>query len=202
VVVVEQSKPYIKEGFEIVVQGSSKPQKLDKNVRNVKNLPSYWDAEYIRQTIKQTTPGMHKVLYQTMWMTGIRITEALNIRKKDIDLKNHTITVRWQKNRRYKTRNVACHPNLNSILEVYTAGMNQEDKLFPITRQRAWQLYQRDFKGKPHQMRHSFAVHWLRNGQSLAMLSRHLGHSRIQTTMIYLQIVPLDVGKQLLEVDF
>jgi len=202
VVVVEPTKHYIKEGMEIVAHSQSKPQKLDKNVTNVKNLPEYWDADYIRNRIQRVTPGMHKVLYQTMWMTGIRITEALNIRKRDIDLKNHTINVRWQKNRKYHNRNVACHPNLISILEVYTAGMNQEDKLFPITRQRAWQLYQRDFNGKPHKMRHSFAVHWLRNGQSLAMLSRHLGHSRIQTTMIYLQIVPLDVGKQLLEVEF
>lgn len=201
-VVVKPTKHYIKEGGEIVVQPPRQTPKLDKSVRNVKNLPEYWNADYVKNQISQVSPGMHKVLYQTMWMTGIRITEALNIRKRDLDLKNYTIEVRWQKNRKYKTRNVACHPQLMSILEVYTAGMNQEDRLFPITRQRAWQLYQRDFKGKPHKMRHSFAINWLRNGKSLAMLSRHLGHSRIQTTMIYLQIVPLDVGKELLEVEF
>lgn len=190
-----------KEGREIIVQ----PKKdLTKSVEQSSgsDLIEYWDAEYIRDRLANLSPGMHKVLYQTMWMTGIRITEALNIRKRDVDLKNYTITIRWQKNRKFNTRNIACHPKLHDILEVYTAGMNLDDKLFPISRQRAWQLFKRDFGGKPHKMRHSFAVNWLRSGGSLVMLSKALGHSRIDTTMIYLRIVPSDVGKELLNINF
>jgi len=56
--------------------------------------------------------------------------------------------------------------------------------------------------GHPHQFRHSFAVNWLRCGGELVVLSRMLGHSNIQSTMEYLKIVPLDVGKELLKIQF
>ena len=58
------------------------------------------------------------------------------------------------------------------------------------------------FDDSPHRFRNSFAVHWLRCGGRLEVLSQMLGHSDIKTTMIYLKIVPVDQGKELLKVRF
>ena len=41
-----------------------------------------------------------------------------------------------------------------------------------------------------HTFRHSYARHLLINGIQLNYLSRWLGHSSIQTTLIYLELVP------------
>lgn len=71
-----------------------------------------------------------------------------------------------------------------------------------MTRQRAWQLTQKYLGGHPHQLRHSFAVNWLRSGGEIVVLHRMLGHSKVQTTMEYLKIVPTDQGKELLKIQF
>jgi integrase len=179
------------------------PQNLTKMRGKVKSeLPAYWDAEFVNERIDAKAPGMHKMLYLWLWMTGTRITECLSVRKRDLDLPRYCATVRWLKNRKYLHRVIALHPKLKAILEPYTAAIGLDDRLFPISRQRAWQIIKKDFEGHPHQFRHSFAVHWLRSGGDVVMLSRALGHSKLEHTMVYLRIVPMDVGKELIKIPF
>ena len=45
----------------------------------------------------------------------------------------------------------------------------------------------------PHVLRHTFSVNALKKGISLVSLQRVLGHDRIETTMIYLNLSPEDV---------
>ena len=45
-----------------------------------------------------------------------------------------------------------------------------------------------------HTFRHSYARHLLMNGIPINYLSRWLGHSSIQTTLIYLELVPDPTG--------
>ena len=45
-----------------------------------------------------------------------------------------------------------------------------------------------------HTLRHSYARHLLVHGIPINYLSRWLGHSSIQTTLIYLDLVPDPVG--------
>jgi len=48
----------------------------------------------------------------------------------------------------------------------------------------------------PHRFRHTFASDMLRSGVSLPALMHWMGHAYIQTTLIYIQITPLDVYQQ------
>jgi len=41
-----------------------------------------------------------------------------------------------------------------------------------------------------HTLRHSYARHLLMNGIPINYLSRWLGHNSIQTTLIYMELVP------------
>ena len=48
----------------------------------------------------------------------------------------------------------------------------------------------------PHRFRHTFASDMIRGGVSLPALMQLMGHSQIHTTLIYVQLTPLDVYQQ------
>lgn len=180
-----------------------KGQDLTISPEKVKQeLPKYWDRDYINERIEGIKNPGHKMLMLFLWMSGVRITEAVSLRKGDIDFQNYIMRVRWLKSRKYKERVAPIHPRLKDILEFYLAPMKAEDRVFPVTRQRAWQLTWKYLNGHPHQLRHSFAVNWLRCGGDIVILHRILGHSKIQTTMEYLKIVPIEQGKELMKITF
>jgi integrase/recombinase XerD len=110
--------------------------------------------------------------------------------------------VKWLKSRKYHERIVPIHPELRNLLQLYTASMKADDKVFPMSRQRAWQLTKKYLNGNPHKIRHSFAVNWLKCEGDVYILHKILGHSKIQTTMVYLDIVPIDQGKELMKITF
>lgn len=45
----------------------------------------------------------------------------------------------------------------------------------------------------PHRLRHTFGADMVRAGMSLPALQHLMGHSQIQTTMLYVQLAPQDV---------
>lgn len=176
---------------------------LQKTHRTSKtDIRHYWDRDEINRRLDKVTNYKHKILLIFLWMSGVRITEAIGLRKMDLDLKAYLMRVRWLKSRFYKDRMIPIHPRLKDILEVYTATLKAEDKVFPYSRQRAWQIVQQWMDGHPHQFRHSFARNWLLCGGDIVVLHKILGHSRIQTTMEYLKIVPVDQGKELIKIIF
>ena len=191
---------FIKEMVEVP---NPKVQILTKPLQKVKyELPKYWDREYINQKLEQIKNHQHRMLLWFLWRTGVRVTEAMLIRKQDIDFPKYLITVRWLKSRKYQYRIVPIHPEVKNMLELYTASMLAEDLIFPWTRQRAWQLCKKHLNGHPHQLRHSFAVNWLRCKGDIVILHKILGHSDVKVTMEYLKIVPIDQGAELIKIQF
>jgi integrase len=51
-------------------------------------------------------------------------------------------------------------------------------------------------KANPHRFRHTFATDMVRAGVSLPALMRLMGHANIQTTLIYVEVTPIDVYQQ------
>lgn len=175
---------------------------IDVETVNKKEIPKYWDRDYINEKLEPIENYTHKMLLSFLWYSGVRITEAVSLKKNKIDFKNHVMTLRWLKSRKYKERNVPLHPHLRDMLQLYTSPMKSDSRVFPITRQRAWQLVKKYMNGNPHMFRHSFAVNWLRSEGDIVVLHLILGHSKIQTTMEYLKIVPMDQGKELIKIQF
>jgi integrase/recombinase XerD len=165
-------------------------------------LAKYWDKDYINQRIDLVKNHNHKMFLIFSWMSGLRVSEVVGLRKKDLDFQNYVMAVRWLKSRKYKTRIVPIHPALRDLMQLYTASMNLDDRIFPFTRINAYQVCMKTLGGSPHRLRHSFAVNWLRCGGDIVVLHRIMGHSKIQTTMEYLKIVPVDQGKELIKIQF
>ena len=194
---MEESSLNIKE---LVILNNQDLTIRNENVKS--DLRKYWDRDYINNCINQIKNKSHKMLIKFLWITGVRITEALNVRKRDIDFDSFLITVRWLKSRKYYNRVLPMHPILKDVLELFVASLKADDLVFPISRQRAYQLTIKYLNGSPHQLRHSFAVNWLKCGGDIVILHRMLGHAKIQTTMEYLKIVPVDQGKELIKINF
>lgn len=178
-------------------------QDLTKSKEFVKSdLPNYWTREQVRYLLDLVTDANHKMLFTYLWFTGNRVTEAISIKKSDLDFANYLITIRWLKNRKYNQRNIPMHPNLRNLLQLYVSNLKADDLIFNISRQRVWQLCQRYAQANPHKFRHSFAVNWLKCGGSIVILSQILGHSDLKVTMEYLRIVPIEQGAELLKITF
>lgn len=176
--------------------------KVIENVFREKELPKYWDRVYINAKIAEETNHTYKMLFMMLWLTGVRISECLSIRKQDLDFKNNMIHIPWLKNRKYKDRRIPMHPLLKMPLALFTAKINGPNKIFRFNRNTAYIAVNKRFGGSPHQFRHSFAVNWLNCKGDLVILHKILGHRQIQTTMEYLKIVPVDQEKELLKIDF
>lgn len=164
------------------------------------SIRDYMYKEEIREVLGNMPPGKNKVLLTTMWMTGLRVSEVINIRKCDINFGHNIMTVRWLKNRKYNERIVPIKRELSNILQLYTMSFKWDQVLFPLTRQAVYKICKAHFNRKPHSLRHSFAVNFLSQCESpmgIVILKNLLGHSRIETTMEYLKIVPFDSAKAL-----
>ena len=182
-------------------------KELTSVVRNVnkQEIRKYKEKDEIVEIINRIPAGKQKMVIIFLWYTGLRATEVLYLKKGDIDFENKTIRIQWLKSRKVKERIVPIKPQLCTMLQFYSTGMTNKDRLFPHSRQWLFKIVQKWFKDSPHMLRHSFAVNFLRQSKSptaLVVLQRLLGHGRVQTTMEYLKIVPMDMAIELEKVSF
>ncbi len=129
--------------------------------------------------------------------TGVRISEALGIERKRVDLDQMTVTVFGKG---AKERMVPFSTELRKALFRWLQVAADSSLLFctrtgtPVSHRTAY----RDVSGviqrvgitvhvHPHLFRHQFAASYVRRGGDIYRLSRLLGHTTIGTTQIYLR---------------
>jgi integrase len=138
------------------------------------------------------------------WRAGLRVSEALALEVSDLALDGDrpTLKVRWGKGD--KDRVVPVHPELGSGLHNFLAfGNVRRGPIFDASRSTAWRWLKQALarakelgeipsgrKVGTHTLRHSAARHWLASGAPINVVSRWLGHASLQTTLVYLEILP------------
>jgi site-specific recombinase XerD len=166
------------------------------------NLPDILSLEEVQEIIKNTGNIKHKVLLMTVYGAGLRISEALNLRIKDIDSNRMTLHIRCCKNR--KDRYVILSPVVYEGLKTYWKYCQFSDYIFPgqnksspMSIGSASKIYQNAKEkagikkvGGLHALRHAFATHMLESGADLFIIKELLGHSCIHSTVRYLRFVP------------
>jgi len=175
----------------------------------VKKIESkkYMDREAIVDVLNRMSAGRDKMVCTTLWMTGVRVTELINIRLRDIDFGKRIVRIRWLKSRKWTERLIPVKIELINLLQLYCANqkIHVDQQVFPYTRQRIYQITKKWFLTNPHTFRHSFAVNFIeqtKSPKSIIILKEYLGHSRIETTMEYLKIVPFDMAIELEKIQF
>ena len=144
-------------------------------------------------------------LMETLYATGVRVTELVNLDVVDVDLARAQV-VCGVKGR--QQRSVPIDEGTVFALTRYLAdGRPQlviaanEPALFlnhrgqRLTRQGLWLIIKRYVREvgiedsvTPHTLRHSFATHLLNSGAKLREVKERLGHASLSTTQVYRQV--------------
>ncbi|MDO4369342.1 MAG: site-specific tyrosine recombinase XerD [bacterium] len=157
----------------------------------------------------------NKAMLETLYGTGLRISELVNLTTRDIDFENDCIRCfgKGSKERIVPVSDYTLY-YLKKYLDVRTYFLKKErnDYLFlnnhgkKITRQGFFKNLQKiiDQKGikkkiSPHVLRHSFATHLLEGGADLRSIQMLLGHSDISTTKIYTHVSHEKVKKDYMD---
>ena len=184
-----------------------------------KKLPNYLTIDEINKLLDIELVDCYsyrnKAMFETLYATGLRISELVNLRFSNIDLNNNIIRVMGKGS---KERMVPLNDSATKYLTIYIneyrneiLRLTQSDYLFisnakkPITRQGFFKIVKKECKRaginkdvSPHVLRHSFATHLLENGADLRVVQELLGHSDVATTQLYTHITK----KRLKEVYF
>lgn len=176
-----------------------------------KKLPLYLSVDeifHLLDTVKNEDlptkkPLRDKAIFELLYATGIRCSELINIRIKDIDHEQKIIKILGKGN---KERLVLFGTKAQSSILTYCAKDRSslegpEDYLFvnyknePLTSrsiQRIIEMFRKFLKTErpitPHKIRHSFATHLLNQGTDLRVIQELLGHKTLASTEKYTHV--------------
>ncbi len=144
-------------------------------------------------------------ILEFMYATGVRISELVTLRVRDVDFEERLVKVRGKgsKERIIPFGGAALEALILYLREsrpilAQAAGRATVGTLFisrrgrPLTRKGAWDVVRRQVlaagiqtRVTPHTLRHTFATHLLQGGADIAAVQEMLGHADISTTQIY-----------------
>jgi integrase/recombinase XerD len=187
------------------------PMILLRTPRRFRPLPHSLTAADVKRLIESSdvnTPlGIRdRALWETMYGSGLRVSEAIGLEFGDLDLDEGWILVRGkgQKERWVPLSRQAREWTLHYLNEIrpLLAGVSSTIRnIFlnargkSLTRQGVWHLLKQyaarispPITISPHGLRHSCATHLLEGGADLRTVQEFLGHSDITTTQIYTDV--------------
>lgn len=188
----------IKFYYEKVLKGPRKVYYIERP-RKEKTLPVVLSEEEMKRIIGVISNLKHKCLIMTIYSGGLRISEALNLKIKDIDSRRMLISIKGGKGN--KDRVTLLSTRLLQILREYYLLYHPVDYLF--VGQMGGRYSERSVQTilkaackragirksvTLHTLRHSFATHLLENGTDIRYIQSLLGHSSPKTTQIYTHI--------------
>lgn len=174
-----------------------------------KHLPNCLSEEEIDKLLEApdlTSPSgiRDRAMLETMYSSGLRVSELLNLKRGQVNLNKCIITVfgKGAKERKVPIAEYAVEYIKKYINEVRNKSeFKKSDYLFlnrsgnPLSRvyffkkvREYAELADIEMTISPHTLRHSFATHLLNHGAQLRMVQGMLGHTNIATTQIYTHV--------------
>lgn len=143
-----------------------------------------------------------KLIIWTMLDTGLRVSELANLTKNNIDWQNHRLTI-YGKGGPYgklsRRRVIPLTIRLQKIIEGHFSLNNNLDMSVRTIQRIVKRVANKACISRPvspHVLRHTFAITVIQKGISTRALQELLGHDRLSTTEIYLNMSPEDVIRE------
>jgi site-specific recombinase XerD len=198
----------IKYLFEVVLDKGWNDRKIPY-IRGYKTLPAILEKSETIELIGCIGNIIFRAILMTIYSSGLRIQEAINLKISDIDPKRMQIYIRESKSGsgRYAILSEKNLEYLREYLKRHPLSKNgkwkPEDYLFctstrkkPVCKRAVrealkYVLEQRFITKKitVHSLRHGFAVHSLEDGMDVFHVKELLGHNSIVSTCQYLKLV-------------
>lgn len=174
------------------------------NVKREKKLPVILSKNEIEKMVFSTKNINHRLIIQTGYSAGLRISEIINLKWEDVDFERNLIHIKRAKGKkdRIVMLSQVVKDSLKSLSDEKIAYVFKTRKNEKYT-QRTIQKIIKDTSKKaginkkitPHTLRHSFATHLLENGTDIRYIKDLLGHSNVSTTLIYTKVSNKDLTK-------
>jgi site-specific recombinase XerD len=142
-------------------------------------------------------------MLMTAYSSGLRVSELINLKVKDIDSKKMQLYISQGKGGKDRFA-ILSQTNLE-LLREYWLRYKPRDFLFvgmsgkSLTIRGAQRIFEKEVKiacitknVTCHSLRHSFATHLLEDGADLFYIKQLLGHSNIKSTCFYLPMVKIN----------
>ena len=171
-------------------------------MKNDRHLPTVLSREEIARMLSMTRNVKHRTMLGLLYAAGLRLSELVGLRVRDVDLEGLIIHVKMGKGR--KDRITVFSQSLVEDLRRCMAGKGAADFVFtPAAGEGDTHISGRTVqkvletalaragiakKATPHDLRHAFATHLLENGISIRHIQLLLGHKNISTTTIYTKV--------------
>ena len=169
--------------------------------KSKKRLPVFIEEDQIASLLNevQFETGFigqrNKLIIELFYVTGIRLSELINIKISDVDFNNQSIKVLGKRN---KERIIPLSSSMINGLNNFI--VNNQKNHFLFTNLDGMKLYTKLVyrlvnkyiakissvnKKSPHILRHTFATHMLNNGADINAIKELLGHANLSATQVY-----------------
>ena len=165
-----------------------------------KRLPVFVEQVKMEQLLNEIDFGegflaqRDRLILELFYFTGIRLSELINLKNKDINYSERTILVLGK---RKKERLIPLTSDILSKIKKLNASNKSKylfttDKGKQISTKQVYRLVNKYLsmvttldKKSPHILRHTFATHLLNNGADINAIKELLGHANLSATQIY-----------------
>lgn len=180
------------------------PMTLISNPKKEKKLPNFLNYSDLEKLLNAPNLKTHDgkrdaLIIEMLYSTGIRVSELVNIKLKDINREENTIIILGKGNKeRYAYYGTKC----KELLELYLSdktidseylfpnkhGNKLNDRIVRMIIDKNTKIAGLKIKISPHTLRHTYATHMLNEGADLKSVGDLLGHENLSTTGIYTHV--------------
>lgn len=176
-----------------------------KAPKNKKKLPVVLSREEVSRLINSTGNPKSRLLLMLFYSSGLRLSEAVNLKIVDLELSEKIGWVRTGKGGKDRVFIISdrfAKKAAKYILKNKIEGYLFSGRSGPMGARNVQKIVKRaalaagiNKKVSPHTLRHCFATHLLESGVGIRQIQELLGHANLQTTQIYTKVSTEELKK-------